>query len=146
MNNAEKNMTSGLPKGVYPVMLTAFHEDGSLDFQGVDHLTDYYLQAGAAGLFACAMSAEVDHLDDQEKAALAKHIVQHVDARVPVVAGALSMPTLKPYPHFASTSRHSMVSARNCCDQPAVPLSLVSPPPYSNTSTLGSSDSGNDRS
>ena len=90
MSNTEKNMTHGLPKGVYPVMLTAFHEDGSLDFQGVDHLTDFYLQAGSAGLFACAMSAEVDHLDDQEKAALAKHIVQHVDGRVPVVAGALS--------------------------------------------------------
>jgi len=90
MSNSEKKMVSGLPKGVFPVMLTAFHEDGSLDFQGVDHLTDYYLQAGAAGLFACAMSAEVDHLDDQEKVALAEHIVRHVGGRVPVVAGALS--------------------------------------------------------
>ena len=90
MSNTEKNMTPDLPKGVYPVMLTAFNENGSIDFQGVNHLTDYYLQAGVTGLFACAMSAEINHMDDTEKIALAKHIVQHVDGRVPVVAGALS--------------------------------------------------------
>jgi len=90
MNISKKNIKPGIPKGVYPVMLTAFSEDGSLDFQGVDHLTDYYLQADVTGLFACAMSAEVNHLSDLEKTALAKHIVQHVDDRVPVIAGALS--------------------------------------------------------
>ena len=83
-------MTPNLPKDVYPVMLTAFHEDGSLDFQGVDHLTDYYLQADVTGLFACAISAEINYLDDTEKTALAEHIVQYVNGRVPVVAGALS--------------------------------------------------------
>jgi len=95
MSNSEKNMTPYLPKGVVPVMLTAFHEDGSMDFQGVDHLTDFYLQAGAAGLFACAMSAEVDQMDDPEKVALAEHIVRYVDGRVPVVAGALSASPLE---------------------------------------------------
>ena len=90
MNNAKNNITPDLPNGVYPVMLSAFHEDGSLDFQGVDLLTDFYLQSGATGLFACAMSAEVNHLNNQEKVALAKRILQHVDGRVPVVAGALA--------------------------------------------------------
>ncbi len=90
MNNAKKNMNTNLPKGVYPVMMTAFNENGSIDFQGVNHLTDYYLQAGINGLFACAMSAEVNHLDDNEKVELAENIVRHVNGRVPVVAGALS--------------------------------------------------------
>jgi len=83
-------MNTSLPKGVYPVMMTAFHEDGSLDFQGVNHLIDHYIQAGVTGFFACAMSAEVNHLDNSEKITLADHIVQHVDGRVPVAAGALS--------------------------------------------------------
>ncbi|RLD09918.1 MAG: dihydrodipicolinate synthase family protein [Chlamydiae bacterium] len=94
MNISKKNIKPGIPKGVYPVMLTAFREDGSLDFQGVDHLTDYYLQSNVTGLFACAMSAEVNHLSDLEKTVLAEHIVQHVDYRVPIVAGALSAGSL----------------------------------------------------
>jgi len=33
--------------GLWPVMLTAFQDDGSLDLPGVDALVDFYLAAGS---------------------------------------------------------------------------------------------------
>ena len=81
---------ASIPDGACPVMLTAFGDDGSLDFKGEDHLTDYYLEAGVDLLFACALSSEVNCLDDQEKIELTKRVLRRVDGRVPVIAGALS--------------------------------------------------------
>ena len=78
-----------LPSGVFPVMLTAFHENGRIDFDGVDRLTDWYLARGAAGLFVGAMSGEAHWLDNDEKVALARRVVRRADGRAPVVAGAL---------------------------------------------------------
>jgi 4-hydroxy-tetrahydrodipicolinate synthase len=75
-----------LPRGVFPVMLTAFHEDASIDWNGVDALTDWYLATGVAGLFAVCQSSEMYRLSDEERLALAKHIVRHVGGRAPVVA------------------------------------------------------------
>ena len=90
MSNSKKNTLHELPKGVFPVMLTTFREDGSIDFSGVEYLTNYYLEAGATGLFADALPAEVNYLSDGEKVALAKCIVRHTDHHVPVVVGAIS--------------------------------------------------------
>lgn len=75
-----------LPKGLWPVMLTAFHEDGRIDWRGMDALIDWYLATGAAGLFACCGSSEMYHLEPDERLALIDHVVQGVAGRVPVVA------------------------------------------------------------
>ncbi len=79
-----------LPAGSYPAMLTSFGDDGSFDWDGVDRLTDYCIEKGAAGIFACGLSAEIREMEDDEKATLAEHIVRHTAGRVPVVAGAIS--------------------------------------------------------
>ncbi|MCC9075427.1 dihydrodipicolinate synthase family protein [Litorilinea aerophila] len=79
-------MTLTLPDGLWPVMLTAFHPDGRIDWAGMDALTDWYLQAGAAGLFANCLSSEMYHLSPTERLALTRHVVARVDGRVPVVA------------------------------------------------------------
>jgi 4-hydroxy-tetrahydrodipicolinate synthase len=74
------------PAGVWPVMLTPFTVDLSLDWAGVDRLTDWYIDAGAAGLFAVAQSSEMFALDDDERLALAQRVVRRAAGRVPVVA------------------------------------------------------------
>jgi 4-hydroxy-tetrahydrodipicolinate synthase len=79
-----------LPRGFYPVMVTAFHEDGSIDWEGVDRITDFCITTGAAGLFAGGLSAEIDQMDDMEKVALADRIVRRAAGRVPVIAGAIT--------------------------------------------------------
>jgi len=78
--------TRSTPSGVWPVMLTPFHRDGSIDGDGVDRLTDWQIAAGAAGLFAVCLSSEMYELDDAERLALAARIVKRAAGRVPVVA------------------------------------------------------------
>lgn len=51
--------TDAIPSGLWPVMVTPFHEDRSIDWRGVDALTDWYLSAGAVGLFAVAQTIEM---------------------------------------------------------------------------------------
>jgi 4-hydroxy-tetrahydrodipicolinate synthase len=71
-------------------MLTAFANDGSIDWDGVDQITDFYIESGAAGLFAGGLSAEIDQMEDAEKVALADRVVRRTAGRVPVIAGAIT--------------------------------------------------------
>lgn len=75
-----------IPKGVWPVMITPFHTDRTIDWRGLDQLIDWYLEAGIAGLFAVCLSSEIFELDEGERIALAEHVVRRVDGTVPVVA------------------------------------------------------------
>ena len=75
-----------LPHGLWSVMLNAFHEDGSIDWQGVDVLTDWYIDRGSAGLFACCGSSEMFHLDSGERLEVTRRVVNRAGGRVPVVA------------------------------------------------------------
>ena len=75
-----------LPHGLWPVMLNAFHEDGSIDRSGVDALTDWYIDRGSAGLFACCGSTEMFDLDDGERLDVTRRVVKRAGGRVPVVA------------------------------------------------------------
>ena len=68
------------------MMLNAFHDDGSIDWRGVDALTDWYIEGGSAGLFACCGSSEMFHLDDIERLEVTRRVVQRSAGRVPVVA------------------------------------------------------------
>jgi len=75
-----------LPRGFVPVMLTPFLESGEIDFPGLSQLTDFYLEAGAAGLFANCLSSEMYELTSGERLAVTRHVVETVAGRVPVVA------------------------------------------------------------
>ncbi|MCU0341009.1 MAG: dihydrodipicolinate synthase family protein [Spirosomaceae bacterium] len=73
-------------KGFIPVMLTPFHEDGSVDFEQLTKLTEFYLKAGAKGLFANCLSSEMFELTDTERLQIVRHVVEVTDGTVPVVA------------------------------------------------------------
>lgn len=73
-------------KGYIPVMLTPFTESGAVDFGGLAKLTELYLQAGAAGLFANCQSSEMFNLSSDEQLAVTKHVLRVADGAVPVVA------------------------------------------------------------
>ena len=73
-------------KGYIPVMLTPFTESGSVDFGGLTKLTEFYLRAGAAGLFANCQSSEMFSLSGEEQHAIVDHVVRVADGAVPVVA------------------------------------------------------------
>jgi 4-hydroxy-tetrahydrodipicolinate synthase len=75
-----------LPEGLWPVMITAFKPDNTLDLDGVRKITDMYLAAGANGMFANCLSSEMYQLTREERLELTKTVVDHCRDKVPVVA------------------------------------------------------------
>jgi 4-hydroxy-tetrahydrodipicolinate synthase len=81
---------SRLPSGVWPVLLTPFTDDRSIDWAALDALADWHIQAGAAGIFVDALSAEVLQLSKKDKLAIASAVVNCAGGRVPIFAGAFT--------------------------------------------------------
>lgn len=75
-----------LPAGVFPVMLTPFTESYAVDYATLREITEWYLDAGVAGLFAVSQSSEMHALTDEERLDVARTVVDAADDRVPVVA------------------------------------------------------------
>ncbi|MFT4094227.1 MAG: dihydrodipicolinate synthase family protein [Niabella sp.] len=73
-------------KKFIPVMLTPFHEDGSIDFKGLADLTRFYLDKGAKGLFANCQSSEMFDLTPDERLTIIECVLKAADGKVPVVA------------------------------------------------------------
>ena len=73
-------------KGFIPVMLTPFKDNGEIDYKGLTTLTELYLNAGAAGLFANCLSSEMFELSPAEMLEMVNHVVEVSAGRVPVVA------------------------------------------------------------
>lgn len=74
------------PAGVWPAMITPLNSDKTIDWGGVDALTDWFIASGVAGLFAVGQSGEMFRLDNGERLALAQRVVERAAGRVPVVA------------------------------------------------------------
>lgn len=75
-----------LPEGFIPVMLTPFTADLQVDYSCLRKLTEFYLEAGAVGLFANCLSSEMYELSDEERLNVIATVVNQVANRVPVVA------------------------------------------------------------
>lgn len=73
-------------KKYVPVMLTPFREDRTIDYKILDELVDFYLDAGAGGLFANCLSSEMFQLSPEEMLESVRFVVEKVQGRVPVVA------------------------------------------------------------
>lgn len=72
--------------GIVPVMLTPFHQDGRIDWDGFEALINWYLSHGAQALFSVCQSSEMQHLTLAERCDLAKFTVKAAAGRVPVIA------------------------------------------------------------
>lgn len=67
-------------------MLTPFTETGAIDFDALTRLAEFYLAAGAAGLFANCLSSEMFELSEAERLQVITHVIKVVKGAVPVVA------------------------------------------------------------
>ena len=79
-------MTASLRSGVWPAMVTPFTDSLDVDWQSLDRLVEWYLDAGADGLFPVSLSSEMYDLTDAERVSVVERVVDAVDGRVPVVA------------------------------------------------------------
>lgn len=73
-------------KGFIPVMLTPFNDNGKIDFEGLTKLTELYIEAGAAGLFASCLSSEMFELSEEERLMIVQHVVKITNGKIPIVA------------------------------------------------------------
>lgn len=72
-------------RGIFPIVATTFHEDGSLDLESQERLVEHLLEAGAHGLGLFGNASEGYTLLPEERITLLKMIVQRVNGRVPIV-------------------------------------------------------------
>ena len=71
--------------GIWPVAPTPFHEDGSLDLDGMKRVLDCLIDMGADGICVLANFSEQFLISDAEREVLARLSVEHIAGRVPVI-------------------------------------------------------------
>lgn len=62
-------------KGIVPVMLTPFDDQGAIDWGGLEALIHWYIDHGAEALFAVCQSSEMQHLSLSERRDLARFTI-----------------------------------------------------------------------
>lgn len=72
--------------GIVPVMLTPFTEQNGVDYPGLAKLIDWYIDKNVDALFAVCQSSEMQFLSLEERVAVARFVVEHVQGRIPVIA------------------------------------------------------------
>ncbi|WP_460487790.1 dihydrodipicolinate synthase family protein [Curvibacter fontanus] len=72
-------------QGVFPVVPTTFHEDGTLDLDSQKRCVDFMIAAGSNGLCILANFSEQFSLSDEEREVITRTVLAHVAGRVPVI-------------------------------------------------------------
>lgn len=81
-------------KGVYIISATPFLDNGDIDFDSTDRLTDFYLDCGVAGVTILGVMGEAPKLSFEESVAFSDRVLKRIAGRVPVVVGVSSAGTL----------------------------------------------------
>jgi len=71
-------------RGVYPILLTPFDDDGRIDEESLHREVDFNLKAGVHGL-GLALGSEFLKMTEEERQHVTKLVVDQVQGRVPVV-------------------------------------------------------------
>lgn len=79
--------------GIFPILNSTFHPDGSLDLPSQLRLVNYLLDQGAHGLGLFGNASEGYALSTPERVQLMKAIAKEVNGRVPLVASSGSTGT-----------------------------------------------------
>ena len=79
--------------GVFIIAATPFTDSGALDLDSADRMVDFYLEMGVSGMTILGIMGEAPKLTSDESLTFARHILQRVAGRVPVVVG-VSVPGL----------------------------------------------------
>lgn len=88
-------------KGVYAIAATPFHDDGRLDLDSLDRLTDFYAEAGATGVTILGIMGEANKLEAEESLEIVRRVVSR--SALPIVVG-VSAPGLAAMRRLAGES------------------------------------------
>ncbi len=79
-------MTASFKGGAWPVMLTPFRADNKdVDYEALTELTNWYIDNGCSGLFSDCQSSEMFFLSLEERAKIAKTVIEAARGRVSVI-------------------------------------------------------------
>ena len=74
-------------KGVYIIAATPFADNGALDLDSTDRMTDYYMRVGCDGMTILGVMGEAPKLSPEESAQFAERVLKRVAGRIPVIVG-----------------------------------------------------------
>lgn len=73
--------------GVFTAVVTPFKVNGEIDEPALQKLVDFQIEGGVQGLVPCGTTGESPALSAKEHIRVVKIVVEHVQGRVPVIAG-----------------------------------------------------------
>ena len=74
-------------KGSLVALVTPMEESGEVDYESLEKLIDWHINHGTNGIVSVGTTGESATLDVDEHLEVIKHTVEHVNSRVPVIAG-----------------------------------------------------------
>ena len=77
-------------RGVFIVSVTPFTDDGRLDLDSIDRLTEFYLERGVSEIMVLGMMGEAQKLSAGESRVVCERVIRRVEGCVPVVVGVSS--------------------------------------------------------
>lgn len=75
-------------QGSLVALVTPFKSDGSVDEERLRELVDWHIQSGTNGIVPCGTTGEAATLSVEEHENVVRIVVEQVDKRIPVIAGA----------------------------------------------------------
>lgn len=75
-------------QGIYAVVVTPFHEDGTFDFESAKKNLDWLIGQGVQGVCILGATGEYQSISDEEHMEYVREIVPYVKDRVSVIVGA----------------------------------------------------------
>jgi 4-hydroxy-tetrahydrodipicolinate synthase len=75
-----------IAQGAWPTMVTPFTDSNLIDYHALEHMVEWYIHHGAAGLFAVCQSSEMFHLTLEERESIARFVQDRAKGRIQVIA------------------------------------------------------------
>ncbi|MGM0405970.1 MAG: 4-hydroxy-tetrahydrodipicolinate synthase [Thermoplasmatota archaeon] len=82
-------------EGIYPAAITPFDKDENIDESKLIDFLDFLIDGGVHGIYLLGTNGEAPLLDMEEKKRAIELAVEHVDGRVPIIAGTMCNSTKK---------------------------------------------------
>lgn len=75
-------------RGVYPISVTPFLDNGAVDFESMDRLTDFFLEIGVPGVTLLGILGEANKLSTADSLELVTRVARRANGRLHIIAGA----------------------------------------------------------
>lgn len=140
--------------GAYVALITPFKKDFSVDYEKLEKLVDFQIENGISGIVVCGTTGETPTLTNDEYKKVIKTVVDKVNKKVLVIAGAGSNSTehaveltkickklgadvvLSTCPYYNKPSQRGIISHFNKISEVGIPILIYNVPGRTGTNIL----------